>query len=248
MIWQKKNHMGADLKSKRKVVNYSDQPTEQFRWRAEVNHAALLPTTDDGLIQAICRDIQAVLASGQTLKRCRARWVSLVDSADGPMVIKMYVERNFWHVLKRTVQQSRAFRHVKIANRLSSEGIATPAPVAIFEERRGPFGGNSCLMYPFVSGSTLSTRADDFDHRKSSKLTNRIRHVAQSHLSKLGESLVRTGLVHTDVTAENFVKDSRDQLHLIDLDSVRRTRSVFQKRRCLQKFRTLAEEIVEGKK
>ena len=229
-------------------MDYSDQPTEQFRWRAEVNHAALLPHTDDGLIRAICKDIQAVLASGQTLKRCRARWVSLIDSADGPMVIKMYVERSPWHVLKRTVQQSRALKHVRIANQLSSEGIATPSPVAIFEERRGPFGGNSCLMYPFVRGSTLCTRPDDFDRSISLNQTNSIRNVVQSHLPKLGESLVRTGLVHTDVTPENFVKDMSDQLHLIDLDSVRRTRSIFEKRRCLQQFRTLAEEIVEGKK
>ena len=238
----------TDPKAKITEVNYSDQPTEQFRWHANVNHAALLPISDSNLIRAILDDIQTVLASGQTLKRCRARWVSLVDSADGPMVIKMFVERNRWHVSKRAVQQSRALRHVKFANRLSSEGIATPAPVAIFEERRGPLGGNSCLMYPFVKGSTLSTQADDFDQNKSPTLTNSIRNIVQSHLPELGERLVRTGLVHTDVTAENFVKDSSDRLHMIDLDSVRQTRSILQKRRCLQEFRTLAEQIVAGKK
>ena len=103
-------------------------------------------------------------------------------------------------------------------------------------------------MYRFVKGSTLNTRADDFDRCKSPKLTNRIRNVVKSHLPKLGERLVRTGLVHTDVTPENFVKDSSDQLHLIDLDSVRQTRSMLKKRRCLEEFQTLADEIVTGKK
>ena len=226
----------------------SDEPTEQFRWRAKVKHATLLPITDDCLIRAILEDIQAVLASGRTMKRCRARWVSLVDSADGPMVIKMFVERSVRHAMKRSVQRSRALRHLRIANRLSSEGIATPAPVAIFEERLGPYGGHSCIMYPFVKGSTLETKADDSDRCKPFKLTDRIRNVARSHLPKLGERLVRTGLIHTDVTPENFVKDLSDQLHVIDLDAVRQTRSKFKRRRCLQEFRTLAEEIVEGKK
>ena len=229
-------------------MKYSDQPTEQFRWQANVKHATLLPTTDGSLIRAILEDIQTVLASGQTMKRCRARWVSLVDSADGPMVIKMFVERSRRHAMKRWVQQSRALRHVKIANRLSSQGIATPAPAAIFEEKLGPFGGSSCIMYRFVKGSTLNTRTDDFNRCKNPRLTNRIRNVVRSRLPKLGERLVRTGLVHTDVTPENFVKDSSDQLHLIDLDSVRQTRSMLNKQRCLEDFRTLADEIVQGKK
>ena len=229
-------------------MNYSDQPTEQFRWRAYVNHVALLPTTDNNLIRGIVEDPKTVLASGRTMKRCRARWVSLVDSADGPMVIKMFVERSIRHAMKRSIQQSRALRHVRIANRLSSEGIATPAPVAIFEESLGPLGGNSCIMYRFVKGATLNTRAEDMVVSKSPTLINKIRSIVRSRLPKLGERLVRTGLVHTDVTAENFIKDSSDRLHLIDLDSVRQTRSRFRKKRCLQEFQTLAEEIIEGKR
>ena len=229
-------------------MKYGDQPTDQFRWRTnvKVNHAALRPIADGDLIRTILEDVQTVLASGKTLKRCRARWVSLVDSADGPMVIKMFVERSRRHAMKRSVLQSRALRHVRIANRLNSEGLSTPEPVAIFEERRGPLCGNSCIVYPFLKGTTLNTRADENFDRKSPKLTKRIRKIVRSRLPKLGESLVRTGLIHTDVTAENFVKDSSDKLHMIDLDSVRQTRSMFQKRRCLQEFRTLTEEIIEG--
>ena len=103
-------------------------------------------------------------------------------------------------------------------------------------------------MYRFVKGPTLNTHIDDFRRCKSSKLTNKIRNIARSHLPKLGERLVRTGLVHTDVTPENFVKDSSDRLHLIDLDAVRWTRSKVKKKRCLQEFQTLAEEITQGKK
>ena len=226
----------------------NDHPTKQFCWQANVKHAALLPITDVHLIRAILEDIQTVLVSGRTLKRCDARWVSLVDSADGPMVIKMFVERSLRHAMKRTVQQSRALRHVKIANRLTSEGIATPAPVALFEERFGPFGGNSCVMYRFVRGTTLAGRPVGPDRRKSFKVNDGIRNVVRSHLPKLGESLVQMGLVHTDVHGENFVKDTNDRLHVLDLDSVRWTRSKSKKRRCLQEFRTLAETIVGPKK
>ena len=228
-------------------MKYLDQQSEQFRWQASVKHTALVPVTDAPLIGAIQEDIQAVLASGRTMKRCKARWVSLVDSADGPMVIKMFVERSRRHALKQAVQKSRALRHVKIANRLSSEGIATPEPVAIFEERLGPFNGSSCIMYRFVKGSTLRTQPNASNRGKTAELANSIRDAVQSHLCKIGERLVRTGMIYKDVHAENFIKDSSDQLHLIDLDSIRQTQSAVKKERCLQKFRMLEKRIVEGK-
>ena len=182
------------------------------------------------------------------MKRCRARWVSLVDTADGPMVIKMFVERSVRHSMKQSFQQTRALRHVKIANRLMSEGIATPEPVAIFEESLGPINGNSCIMYRFVKGTTLNTRPEDLVDYKSSAVINRIRSIVRSRLPELGKSLVRSGFVHTDITAENFIKDSKDRLHLIDLDSVRQTRSMAKKQRCVEEFKTLAEEIIVGKR
>lgn len=199
----------------------------RFRWRFPTQLHTDVDLVDVRFHQQLQANIELVLARGVTLKRCKARWISLAETADGPMVVKMFVERSWRHSLKRLFLRPRATLYQERARQIVEAGICTPVPVATVVERCGRLAGNSCVVYRYAAGQILSTFRQSIATDESLMPVQRSRIIDQlrSKLIALGERLAAIGIVHTDVHLGNFIIDKNYSLHLLDLDSLRSTRN-----------------------
>lgn len=185
--------------------------------------------------------IENVLSRGITLKQCKARWISLVETIDGPMVVKMFAERSWRHALKRSILRPRATLYAERAQQLIQAGIPTPVPVATVVERYGPLVGNSCVVYRYVPGEVLSSFQRSLATEKSLASEQRVRITDQIRrkLTSLGSRLAELGIVHTDLHLGNFLVDQDLSIYLLDLDSLRSTRCPRRLLRSYQEFQKL---------
>ena len=196
-------------------------------WKLPPRFIGFGSPVDAELLDMLTGDVAAALERGVTFKRCKARWISRVDTAGGAVVLKLFVERSLRHTMKQWFLPSRARRYANRAAQLAAAGFATPMPIAILEERRGPFCGNSCLVYPFIDGPTLADRQQLWRllrHRLMSQ-SQSVKQYAVEQLRSVRDRLLQQGLVHTDVHQGNFIFDPEGNLQLLDLDSIRPCRS-----------------------
>jgi tRNA A-37 threonylcarbamoyl transferase component Bud32 len=198
---------------------------------------------DESLLRDLQRDIESTMQSGETYKRCRARWVSRIDLPTGPVVVKLFTERSVRHTVKQRVQRSRARRAAEKAFRYAERGFHTPQPLALLQEKLGPFRGNSCIVYEYIDGANVA--AD---------IAGMLSRVAQSHgqtaleyiceqVRQTRDRLIQSGLSHCDCHAGNFMFDRQGQLYLLDLDSIK---PALTKRRNATKMRYLFDLLEQG--
>ncbi|WP_186774830.1 lipopolysaccharide kinase InaA family protein [Allorhodopirellula solitaria] len=186
-------------------------------------------------------NVESVLAQGTTLQRSEWRWISKVETADGPMVVKMFVERCWRHSIKRKFLCSRATIYTKRARQLAAAGIPTPVPVATVAENFAGLIGNSCVVYRYASGQTLRMYLQSIADDENVLPEQRYHKMAEirEQLASLGERLARIGLAHTDVHQGNFLVDQNQSISLLDLDSLRPTRKRYRLFRSRLQFQQL---------
>jgi tRNA A-37 threonylcarbamoyl transferase component Bud32 len=159
-------------------------------------------------------DYDTRIASAEMLKNGRTCTVvsSMVGGAN--VVIKRYNMKNLPHAIGRLFRKSRAAISWSNAHRLTLLGIATPKPIALFEQRY-----MACLRGKayFVSELLNAPDVNDYFANTHNKET---RAEAVKQVVLLFYRLQLLKLSHGDMKATN-IKMSSTKPVLIDLDSMR---------------------------
>lgn len=151
----------------------------------------------------------------EILKPGRTCTVLRINIGDRCFIVKRYNIKNFWHRLKRCFKTSRAIKSWRNAHHLLCLGIPTARPVAIVENRFGPFCGKSYFIMEALDGIS----ADKF-FASQTKITNEVKVVAEK-IVKLLKSLAEMRIKHGDMKASNIILVDGEPV-LIDLDAVKK--------------------------
>lgn len=191
---------------------------------------ALRREHDVAALHRLVAGADRAIARGRLLKNGNTASVALTTLDDRPVVIKRYNLRpGLRHLLSRAWRPSRAVRAWQNAERLGRFGVATPAGIAAWEERRGWLRGRAFLLTEYVDGMDLAAWV-------------RLHGVADMpawlarDLRLLFEALWCLGLSHGDLKASNLIV-SGERLWLLDLDSMRRHRSEVALKRAIARDR-----------
>jgi len=145
-----------------------------------------------------------------------------VEPDDLKVVVKRYNIKSFWHGLKRMIRRSRAAISWSNAHLLAIYGIATAAPIALYERRIGPLRRESYFLAEYVDAPDVAAYFADAKYDQVSK------EMAAGNIAQLFFKLQLLMIAHGDFKASNMkiVADSID-MHspvLIDLDSLKQYR------------------------
>lgn len=166
------------------------------------------------------------IRKGIPLKSGRTATVALVEHADRKVVIKRYNIKGLGHALSRAWRPSRAWHSWREGHRLRFLGIPTPRPLALLEQRYGPWRGQAWLITEYNTGATLSDRLGS---TPSEEDVARVR--------DLFAQLVEARISHGDLKAKNLLWDEQGPC-LIDLDAMRQHKSSAGFRRAWSKDRS----------
>lgn len=164
---------------------------------------------------ALVGDSQSLPKKGRRQTRRGERTAVRAQVENKSFVIKYYSEQSWRHLLKRMVQPSRAAACCRWTWRLIDAGVPTPPPRMYREERFGPLGGYSYLIYEFIEGRTLLSTL--LDHSPSAEMVESLAWQFAEIWRCFGESRYS----HSDVHMANFIVDLSGKLWVIDLDKAR---------------------------
>lgn len=157
-------------------------------------------------------DPDAWLRQGETLKSGHTATVACVTHAGRQYVIKRYNIKNALHWLSRFWRPSRAWHSWREGHRLRLLGIATPRPLALIEERLGPWRGKAWLITELCPGELFS---EVFTAPPDTLALDAIR--------RLFAQLEEARISHGDFKAKNLLWRDGTPV-LIDLDAMRQHR------------------------
>ena len=164
----------------------------------------------------LCRlmdEPEIAIGHAQFLKRGNTATVVKVSGDSGDWVLKRYNIKNFWHGLSRCFRPSRAWISWESAHRLELLGITTPTPLAMRENRAGPFRREAYLVTECAVGDNLQTWLLKQGDTQVPEWLN-------TEVYRLFDILWRSAVSHGDMKATNLIV-SGEQLQVIDLDAVR---------------------------
>jgi tRNA A-37 threonylcarbamoyl transferase component Bud32 len=147
----------------------------------------------------------------------------------GDIVVKRYNTKNFWHMIRRNFQKSRAENCHRMAGEFRQKGIVVPETLAVIKNCVGPFSGPSWYVSRHQESELL---LDYLDHENWRERLNQV----ASQVMELFTVMVRNSLSHGDMKATNLLVDNGD-LVVIDLDAARRHRIHYLHRIALHKDR-----------
>jgi len=178
---------------------------------------------DSELMEKLWSDPDQLIAEGRMLKDGDRCTVVALERLSGrqSIVLKRYNLKGGFHTAIHATLRSRAAWSWINAIRLLQAGLPTPQPLAMLEERNvGVFRQRSYFMTDMVSGQPLSelvqSRGLSDDHLRD----------CARQFSVIWQKLGQLRLGHGDMKASNFLVDSELRLWLIDLDGMRRYRSL----------------------
>lgn len=162
------------------------------------------------VLAPLLADPDKALASGTLLKEGNTCTVGVASSGAGECVIKRYNLKSAGHALSRFWRPSRAWHSWREAHRLCFFGIPTPAPLALVEERLGPFRRRAWLISAFCAGSSLQAHlhADREPPAAEAKA-----------IAALFETLCQLKISHGDLKATNLLWHE-GRIFMIDLDAM----------------------------
>lgn len=153
-------------------------------------------------------------AESRMLKDGNTATVKLVQIDNHKFIVKRYNIKNMFHLLKRAIQPTRAAISWRNANYLEHLGIGTSAPVALIEQRRGPFRGKAWFVMEALEGEDAR---HFFEHAA----------VADSKTEDYADRLVNllyclhsNRISHGDMKATNFIMTDNTAA-VIDLDAMK---------------------------
>ncbi len=159
-------------------------------------------------------DPDTLIKSGRLLKDGHASTVALVEVDGNRLVVKRYNIKNLWHALRRLVLPSRASVSWRNAHQLTLFGIKTPKPIALKENRFGPFRRKAYFVSSYVEGNN----AYHLIREQGAKAVHE-----QSMIDRflaLFQALSNGFFTHGDCKATNFIVTDND-IYITDLDAMR---------------------------
>ncbi len=163
--------------------------------------APLLASPDDLMPAGV------LLKDGRT---CTVAKVELNGLAGRTLVVKRYNLKGFGHLLQRFWRPTRAWHSWRAGHMLDFFGVATPAPLALVEERVGPLRRRGFLVNEFCPGANLLQFLVP-DHEPDAE-------VARALIVLFG-TLHALRISHGDFKATNLLwHDNR--IFVIDLDAL----------------------------
>lgn len=168
------------------------------------NDMQLLVSSPDAESRSVQR---TVIKNGNTCT------VSLLEIAEQKIICKRYNIKNSWHALMRAFRISRASRSWRNAHRLMKFAIATPAPIALVENRFGPVRRGAWFFMQHIDGVNAYDTFRDTDKTQQQLID------AVSQFVRLFEKMLQAKLSHGDMKVTNFIF-SDNELFVIDLDSM----------------------------
>lgn len=163
----------------------------------------------------LLRDPDGALAAGVRLKSGNTCTVAKVAADGGDLVVKRYNLKSVGHALSRLWRPSRAWHSWREGHRLALYGIATPAPLALVEERLGPLRRRAWLVNEFCPGVNLA------EHLAADREPPAAEGAA---ITALFATLARLRISHGDLKASNLLWHA-GRVWLIDLDACTQHRS-----------------------
>ena len=175
---------------------------------------AAVRSTADSLAPLLAAP-DAAMRRGQLLKDGGTCTVTKVAAGSRPLVIKRYNLKNLRHALARSWRPSRAWHSWREGHRLQFLGIATPAPLALVEERIGPLRRRAWLITEFCPGKNL------LEHLDADRAPPDAEAAA---LAGLFTAMHRMQITHGDLKATNLLWHD-GKVFVIDLDATVQHRS-----------------------
>lgn len=160
----------------------------------------------------IVADPDRWLEAGTPLKRGGTATLALIEIEGRRLVIKRYNIKSLAHALSRFWRPSRAHRSWVAGQRLRFLSIPTPRPLAMIEQRLGPFRGKAWLVAAHCPGPSL---LDCLGTAPTAQAQGMI-----AALSGLFTQLAQARITHGDLKASNLIWHE-GSVSLIDLDGLR---------------------------
>lgn len=208
VLTQKIRHKVAGTYADKKVFrNCTDVKVEKtFTHYQALASKFLIDYQTLSAMDVFLADAQANFKNGNTCTVAKA------ELAGQQVVIKRYNIKNFWHGLSRALRPSRAAVSWANAHRLLISNIATPAPLALFEQRFGCLRGKAYFVTAYAD-------APDVAQFYAQNLPVQAQSAVAHNLAQLFFKLYSLKYSHGDCKASN-IKIVDLQPMLIDLDSM----------------------------
>ncbi len=158
------------------------------------------------------------LEAGERLKSGNTATVAKIMVDGRPLVIKRYNIKNWQHALGRIWRPSRAWQSWHNAYRLRFEGIQTPLPIAMLEDRVGLGRRRAFLITDYVAGPDL---LDVVEGKADNPCDPQL---LDQEVVALFDGLMSANLSHGDMKANNLLV-TENGISVIDLDAMRTHRS-----------------------
>lgn len=161
---------------------------------------------------------------GEALKRGGSATIVRVQLGHHDLVVKRYNLKGPLHRLKRALGPSRARRSWVNAWRMEFLGIPSVKPIAMIEEKLGPFRGRAYFVSEYVAGrdalATIKTSQQPDDQMAA--------------ISSLLQDLSDSRISHGDMKATNFMMSATGPV-IMDLDAMREHRDAISFRRAFRR-------------
>lgn len=156
------------------------------------------------------RDPAALTANANVLKNGNSAKVFLTETAGKKIVIKQYINKDWLRKIRRSFRPSRAARSWYFAHAFNFAGIHVPAPVALIEQKSGPFVTSAWFISEYSAGQDLLSC---WQEREPT-----VEELACIHDLFLSLQIIRTS--HGDMKATNLIADG-GKISLIDYDGAK---------------------------
>lgn len=167
---------------------------------------------DSTALEEVLKQPDRTMANGEYLKQGNTATVVRNTLDDLPIVIKRYNIKNWRHRFNRSLRPTRAWHSWRNAHYLLFSGLPTPTPIALQEERCGPFRGRAYFITEFNPGIDLKTALDQGDRGERKGLLKQFADIIIAYRA--------AGISHGDMKADNFIVTTSG-VTIIDLDPMR---------------------------
>ncbi len=182
----------------------------QFAVRQTARRFSTVLRSEQENLAALLDDPDSAIARGDRFKDGGTSTVARIEANGRPLVVKRYNLKNFRHALSRLWRPSRAWHSWLSGHRLAFYGIATPAPLAMLEERIGPLRQRAFLITEFCPGRNL------LQHLSPDSEPGACEAAA---IIGFFQMLFRLRISHGDLKANNLLWHD-GKLFVIDLDAL----------------------------
>jgi len=188
----------------------------EFAVQNSASGLCLIRRAEQPVLAPLLAEADRHIASGQRYKQGGSASVSAIDWQGRKLVLKRYNIKGFWHGLRRCLRESRALHSWREAHRLLLSGIATPKPLAVFEQRCLGLRRRAYLLTEHCHGADLIACLAAYHEQPAPGCYIKA-------LEQLLASLIRARISHGDLKGHNLLWQD-DRWYLLDLDAMRQHR------------------------